>query len=133
MSLLLATAVLICTLAAWAQEQPSLEELIQRAEQGDAGAQHALGGMYLNGLGVQQDVEAAFWWIGLSAGQGDANAQNGLGGMYLTGLGVQQDVEAAFWWIRLSAGQGNAGAQYNLGVMYANGDGLPRDDAEAVR
>ncbi len=50
MKFLPAAAVLICTLTAWAQEQPSLEELIQRAQRGYAIAQYRLGGMYATGV-----------------------------------------------------------------------------------
>ena len=40
------------------------------AEQGDAGAQYALGVMYANGRGVPQDHVRAHMWANLAAAQG---------------------------------------------------------------
>ena len=117
MKFLLAIAVLICALAASAQEPQSLEELIQLAEQGDANAQFNLGAAYDEGTGVGQDYAEAVRWYRLSAEQGDASAQYNLGGMYDEGTGVgQDDAEAVRWWT-LAAEQGDADAQNNLGLM----------------
>ena len=58
------------------------------AEQGDAGAQFNLGGMYDNGQGVPQDYEEAEKWWRLSAEQGHTKAQFNLGLMYHNGQGV---------------------------------------------
>ena len=45
------------------------------AEQGDAGAQFNLGGMYDSGEGVPQDYKTAAKWYRLAAEQGDADSQ----------------------------------------------------------
>ncbi len=45
------------------------------AEQGDAGAQNNLGGMYGQGLGVPQDDVQAYMWVNLAAAQGNEQAQ----------------------------------------------------------
>ena len=75
MKFTLAIAVLICALVAWAQEPPALEELIERAEQGYAGAQYNLGVMYMNGQGVPQDNVQAYVWISLAVSRaGNPNA-----------------------------------------------------------
>ena len=63
-------------------EQPSSEELIRSAEQGDAVAQAALGVSYANGDGVPQDDAEAVRWYRLAAEQGIAAAQYNLGSMY---------------------------------------------------
>ena len=45
------------------------------AEQGDAGAQFNLGGIYDNGQGVPQDYEEAEKWYRLASEKGVARAQ----------------------------------------------------------
>jgi hypothetical protein len=45
------------------------------AEQGDAGAQKALGEMYLKGLGFPKNSREAVKWYRKAALQGDAKAQ----------------------------------------------------------
>ena len=47
------------------------------ADQGDAGAQFNLGGMYAQGVGVPQDHVLAHMWFNLSAAQGDDPQQAG--------------------------------------------------------
>ena len=110
-----------------------LDEFRKAAEQGDAGAQFILGGMYARGEGVAKDDAEAVKWFRSAAAQGHATAQNNLGVMYTYGRGVPKDDEEAVKWYRLAAEQGDADAQYSLGWMYDNGKGLPEDDAEAVK
>ena len=114
-------------------EQPSLEELVRSAEQGDAAAQFDLGDRYFNGEGAPQDDGEALRWYRLAADQGYASAQVSLGFMYRNGEGVPQDDSEALRWYRLAADQGYASAQVSLGFMYRNGEGVPQDDGEAVR
>jgi hypothetical protein len=71
------------------------------ADQGYANAQHHLGLMYRQGIGVVQNYAVAAWWIRKAAEQGDTAAQTSLGEMYLGGLGVaRNNVEAAKWFGR---------------------------------
>ncbi len=102
------------------------------AEQGDASAQHNLGLMYANGLGVPKDEQQAVAWYRKAAEQGNASAQLNLGVMHEHGQGVPKDDQQAVAWYRKAAEQGHASAQYNLGQMYANGLGVPKDDQQAV-
>jgi uncharacterized protein len=88
----------------------ALREWIPLAEQGNADAQHNLGWMYEEGLGVPQDHKTAVKWYTLAAEQGDARAQYDLGWRYGHGLGVPQDnVYAQMWW-NISASNGNKDA-----------------------
>ncbi len=114
-------------------QQESIEELLTRADAGDAEAQYSLARIYANGEGVPRNGVEAVRWFRLGADQGDADAQNGLGVMYATGRGVPQDDAEAVGWYRLAADQGNGNAQFRLGGMYKDGRGVPQDDAEAVR
>lgn len=87
------------------------------AEQGHAGAQFMLAGMYDHGRGVPQDHKEAAKWLRLAAEQGDADAQFNLGVMYFNGEGIAQDFKAAVKWYLLAVQQGHAGAWIGAGVL----------------
>jgi hypothetical protein len=101
--------------AAWNRQDYITAERLYRplAEQGRAGAQHALGKMYENGEGVQRDFVEAARWYRLAAEQGHTGAQFYLGGMYYAGEGVPRDYVQAFVWFSLSevGGQGEFATQ----------------------
>ncbi|MDE2730335.1 MAG: tetratricopeptide repeat protein, partial [Bacteroidota bacterium] len=80
------------------------------AEQGHAGAQLHLGGMYDQGHGVPQDDQEAVKWYRLSADQGKTVAQSNLGLMYFWGRGVPRDVVRAYAWLNVSAAAGGVEA-----------------------
>ena len=102
------------------------------AEQGAAVAQHNLGVIYENGLGVPQNYAEAVKWYRLAAEQGYGPSQFNLGLLYDKGRGVSQnDVEAVKWY-SLAANQSNAAAQVNLGVLYAQGRGVKKDYVRAL-
>jgi len=65
------------------------------ATQGQADSQAALGYMYLNGLGVEQNDAAAAKLYAYAAAQGQADAQYFLGWLYLRGRGVSQNYARA--------------------------------------
>ncbi len=109
----------------------SLKEWGVFAEQGDADAQFNMGVVYLQGLGVTQDYQAAFNWFKKSTEQKHALAQFSLGVMYLQGLGVTQDYKVAFNWFKKAAEQGGSEAQAVLSSMYEEGIGIPQDYTRA--
>lgn len=111
----------------------ALKEWQPLAEQGNVDAQHNLGVMYGNGLGVQKNDAESIRWCRKAADQGDANAQTRLAGMYFKGEGVQKDDAEAFKWYRKASEQGNLIAQGLLGFMYANGNGVEKNLGEAER
>jgi TPR repeat protein len=74
------------------------------AEQGNAEAQAALGGMYYFGNGVLKSVEEAVEWTEKAAEQGDTAAQRNMGFMYYNGEGVEQSYETAAKWYTKAAG-----------------------------
>jgi TPR repeat protein len=117
----------------------------QRAEQGDAWAQHELGLSYRSGDGVQKDETQARQWFRKAAEQGIAEAQYYIGFAHqfdedeglTAGLrnrlvsGIYTDYVEAVVWYRKAAEQGYAAAQYCLGSMYSTGQGIPQDYVEA--
>jgi TPR repeat protein len=91
--------------AAWNEGdyQTALNEWLPLAQSGDVDAQSALGFMYYNGQGVQQDYPQAFAWYRRAAAQGSALAQNNLALMYANGNGVKRDDVRALMWFNLAA------------------------------
>ena len=111
-----------------AQVLPAVsQELLTRAESGDAQAQFELGRAYEDGKGVPQDDTLAAEWFRKSAEQGNAQAQNSLGVMYALGRGVQRDKEEAVRWYKKAAKQDMAEALYNVAISYYNGEGVGED------
>jgi len=98
------------------------------AEQGSSPAENSLGVLYLQGLGVKQDNNAAFNWFQKSAESGCAEGQND----YALLLSRMQNFTDAADWFRKAADQGHANAQFNLGQLVQKGLGRPQDLAEAA-
>lgn len=75
------------------------EELVKKAQGGDAAAQYSLGNCYFYGFGVAKDQREAVKWLKKSAEQGYTPAQNDLGHCYYSGAGVERNkAEADKWW-----------------------------------
>ncbi len=102
------------------------------AEAGDADAQHLLGYIYENGLGVPRDMARALAYYSKAANQGQADSQYALGDLAFTGDGVKRNLERAAGWYKLAAGRSHAGAKAQLGVMYAQGLFFPKDIQKAI-
>ncbi|MCK4847187.1 MAG: sel1 repeat family protein [Deltaproteobacteria bacterium] len=77
----------------------ALKEFSAAAEEGDAVAQLLLGGMYLTGKHVPEDLAQAEKWFRKSALQGEAFADFNLGMMYYKGRGLPQDDAMAHRWL----------------------------------
>lgn len=109
----------------------ALKEWRPLAEQGNAKAQHNLGVMYQNGMGVPQDYKKALDYFQKAAEQGYELAQYDLGFMYVVGVGVPLDLKKAAYWYQKAAERGYSHAQFNLGTMYYLGQGVPKDLSQA--
>ena len=83
--------------------ETAFREWLPFAEQGDAGAQFALGVMHDEGLGVPQDYREAATWYRRAAEQGHASAMNNVGLMYEFGRGVPQHFVYAHMRLNLAA------------------------------
>lgn len=104
----------------------------EAAEHGNASAQHNLGVMYSEGLGVEKNYEKSFMWYRRAAEQGHYDAQYNLGVMYAKGRAVAKDYKEAQKWYRMAAEHGHVSAQNNLGVMYLNGGVTEKNFKEAL-
>ena len=79
-----------------------------------------LGLCYLNGDGVQKDMNKGFFLMQRSANQGNMQAQYNMGVIYRMS-GSEEDMEKALYWYRLSAAQGYGQAVDFLN-QYENGN-----------
>ncbi len=84
----------------------AFEEWRALAEAGDAEAQTALAGLYLDGQGAPADAAEAVRWYRRAAEQGDAVAQQNLGDLYRLGRGVGRELVSAYVWLSRAAEQG---------------------------
>ncbi len=101
------------------------------AEKGHRQAQHHMGLMYAQGLGVPLDLAKSTQWFRKAARAGHVLAAYNLGFRYLKGEGVPQDFKTAAVWFRRAAGAGLPQAQHTLGLLFTNGEGVPRDYVRA--
>jgi TPR repeat protein len=109
-----------------------IDDLIIKAQAGDANSQFSLGFMYYLGRNVQQDYNEAAKWFTKSSAGGNAKAQYELGQMYENGQSVIQDYNTAFNWYSKAAMANNAKAQYSLGKFFTLGLGTGQDYNQAI-
>jgi hypothetical protein len=104
------------------------EDLLAKAEAGEAGAQYALARLYERGEGVARDDFEAVRWLARAAENGHARAALDYGWMLANGYGVIKDEVAAYYWFARAAAAGIAGAQAQRDHL-----GLQLDDAVRAR
>ena len=91
-----------------AEKITSVEDVLEKARNGDPVAQYELGNLYERGEGVEQNSLLAKKWFKTSAENGNSEAQIILSIMYLIGVdGAPQDIIRAYAWGEVSARQGN--------------------------
>lgn len=109
------------------------EDWIKLAKQGDALAQNNVAIMYMQGIGVEKDVDMAYRWRMKALRKGNPQAQYGMGLAYENGYGgVRQSYRRAFFWYKKAAEQGYALAQTNLGFLYYYGLGVKMNKVMAL-
>lgn len=77
------------------------------AEQWYPLAECQIGYFYLHGLGIERDLEKAFYWTKRAAEHGDWDGQYNLATFYEDAIGTQQDLGQAAYWFRQAALQGH--------------------------
>jgi len=70
-------------------------------------AECQVGYFYLEGIGVDKNLERAFYWTQRGAEHGDWDAQYNLADMYEKGLGTDVDMERAVFWYKAARAQGH--------------------------
>ncbi|SHJ87894.1 Sel1 repeat-containing protein [Hathewaya proteolytica DSM 3090] len=102
-----------------AQYDKCFEGHLKLAEKGYPLAECQIGYFYLEGLGVEKDIEKAFYWTERAAEHGDRDSQYNLAEIfYEEGLFVERDMEKAKEWYRLAANDGHADAKKKYELLY---------------
>ena len=97
----------------------ALEEWRPLAQAGDAEAQFAMGLLYVEGSGVEQDDAEALVWFRRAAEQGHASSQFALGQACRYAPEIACEGAETMAWYRRAAEQGLPEAQYALAGAYA--------------
>ena len=87
-------------------------------------AQYHLGCCYLDGDGIDKDINSAIEWFKKSAEQGFGKAQTILGRIFLLGEEIDSDLDFAIHYIRLGVKSNNPEAKYYLAMCYEEGLGM---------
>jgi len=119
-------------LAAPAAGEVNVNELLGRAEQGDAAAQTVIGLMYLRGEQFAPDEKTAAGWLLRAARQDTFIARYALGTLLCPSCLPPPDYAEAAERYRAAAEHGSPLAQANLAAMLAEGRGMGRDPVEAL-
>ncbi|MGX2968044.1 tetratricopeptide repeat protein [Ursidibacter sp. B-7004-1] len=107
----------------------------QATLQGDSKAPRYLGLSYLNGNGVQKDLQKATRFFQLSANRGDITSKYWLGYLYENGFGVAKDLSIAYHWYQQASVRGDhvsAPAMTALARFYEQGIFVKQDLKQAV-
>lgn len=90
------------------QYEPCFQEHLKLAEEtGYPLAECQVGYFYLEGFGVEKNLERAFYWTERGAAHGDWDAQYNLAEMYEKGVGVEANMEKAIYWYKAARAQGH--------------------------
>ncbi|PNK59810.1 tetratricopeptide repeat protein [Psychrobacter sp. FDAARGOS_221] len=109
----------------------AFEFLTKSANQNYAPAQNALGNMYKNGMGVEQNESEAIEWWRKAAYQNDVNAQLSLELLAFRNKGVA-DSQKLIQAYREEAEAGDKYSQYKLGVINYKGINQPVNTTSAI-
>ncbi len=81
----------------------------------NATAEYRVGLIYLNGLGVDKNIEKAINWLEKSALNGNSSASYRLAVLYDKGIDVTQNTDKALYYYRLAVIKNHPYAHYKLG------------------
>ena len=113
------------------------EWFLKSAEQGFINAQFKIAYSYLQGRGIDRNLDKAFFWMAKCADQNDSQAMFVLAQMYDQGVGTKKDVAKEIEWLTRLAllpdekdvppERNVTSARLNLGELYLLGDGVNKD------
>lgn len=122
---------LLAITTALAVAEPTIEQLQNKARQGDAEAQAALAVRYRDGKDTPKDDAAAMQWAHRAADAGNADAMDFVGHAYLRGAVVDRNPVIAFGYFKAAADR-SAQAAFNLGQCYYGAQGTEQDCSKAL-
>lgn len=123
----------LCQISGCTKGKLAVEDLCNKAKEGDRAAQYSLSKMYHNGDRVRKDGKSAFEWSYKSAHQGYVKAELSLALCYFTGEGVEKDLKEAFRWFVQAAKDGDMYAPIYVGYCLNMGYGIEEDESEAAK
>ena len=110
----------------------AIRRLTPLADGGDVVAQTYLGLIYVEGYGVEPDINKAVEWYSKAAQQGQPDAQYALGLIAHIGRGgFNRNFDTAVKWYELAAQSSHPEALFQLGTLYTDGFGVGRDFKKA--
>ncbi len=109
-------------------------QLLERvAATGDAAAQSLLGTAYIEGDGLEKNINEGLRLLELSAAQGYSEAHFNLAQMYRMGVSdIPVDYKKAIQWYESAAKLKNPQATFNLAIMYQQGQGTEQNYTRAL-
>jgi TPR repeat protein len=110
-----------------------VEELLRRAEAGDADCQYWAAMRFFQGEGVPKDPHKALQLCLQASEQWHVGSIAFLGYCRLHGIVVSRAVKDAVTFLRYAATQGDATAQRVLGTLYLRGEGVKKSARLALR
>lgn len=102
------------------------------AEDDEKGGYTVLGALYLNGWGVERNVELALENYKMAAALGDEAAMNQIGYIFMGSDDYEANPEQAFFWFNEVAKKGSEVGMNNLAYCYQHGIGVKQDEEIAA-
>lgn len=110
----------------------ALEYATIAAEDDDKGGYAVLGALYLNGWGIEKNMELALENYKMAAALGDETSMNQIGFIFMGSENIEANPEQSFFWFNEAAQKGSDVGLYNLGWCYQNGFGIEKDVEKAA-
>ncbi|MBR6412712.1 MAG: sel1 repeat family protein [Alphaproteobacteria bacterium] len=110
-----------------AEYETAYPEMMALAGEGNPEAAYYMGKMYLDGLGVDADVEKAIKYFEQADKGYYSEATVQLGKMALTGEGMSENKDLGIQYLKKAAYAGNGNAMYELGKLYEKGEGVEKN------
>ena len=102
------------------------------AEDDEKGGYLVLGSLYLNGWGVEKDINLALDNYKMAAALGDETAMNQIGIIFMDSEDFEANPEQSFYWFNEASKKGSDVGMFNLGYCYKNGFGIEADVEQAA-
>lgn len=110
----------------------SLDDLAERAAEGDVGAMRRMAERLDEGGPIERDMPAVVYWLRRAAAAGDPHAQYALAQLYLDGRGVDRDRSEAIRWLEAAAAARHVAAIGALGAALDRAGGATDRAARLV-
>ena len=114
-------------------DDEDVEALARSAEKGNAESQYLLGRRYVEGVGVETNVNKGIELLQNSATQKCASSLVYLGDLFYYGESVTKNYETAMKYYRLAADLGDDYAEFKIGLEYLDGNAVTTNYYEAAK